>query len=121
MVGRLVLAAVLSLACGQTALAQDRQPAGRQALIDLAFVMGQSHALRQACQGETDQYWRSRMLRLIDVEAPDEALKTRLVQSFTTGFDGARASFPDCSPSARKEASKAALRGRALSDSLASP
>ncbi len=121
MVGRLVLAAVLALACGQTALAQDRQPAGRQALIDLAFVLGQSHALRQACQGAADQYWRSRMLRLIDVEAPDEALQTRLIQSFATGFDGARASFPDCSRAARQEASKAALRGRTLSDTLATP
>ncbi len=121
MVRRLALAALAAFACWQPALGQDRQPAGRQALVDLAFVLGQSHALRQACQGEADQYWRSRMLRLIDVEAPDEALKARLIQSFTTGFNGVRTSFPTCSPAARQEASKLALRGRALSDSLASP
>ncbi len=122
MVRRLALAAALAaLVCHHTAMAQDRPPVGRQSLVDLAYVLGQSHALRQVCESEADMYWRSRMEKLLDVEEPDQAFRARLFQSFATAFNGARAAFPNCSPAARQEASKSALRGRTLSDSLASP
>ena len=84
-------------------------------------MLGESHALRQVCQSDADQYWRSRMQRLLDVEAPDEGFKARLSVSFSTGFDGAKASYPSCSPAARAQAAHVALRGRALADSLGSP
>ena len=45
--------------------AQEREPADRQRLLDLAYALGQSHALRQACEGAGDQFWRARMMRLI--------------------------------------------------------
>ena len=117
----LVAVALLLAAPFVAAKAQDRPAAGRQSLVDLAFVLGQSHALRQTCQGDADQYWRSRMLRLLDLEAPDQQLKSRLIQSFTTGFDGARASFPSCTAAARAQAVREATRGRALAENLGSP
>ena len=113
--------AAFALLCSEAAVAQDRPPPGRQALVDLAYALGESHALRQACQGAGDQYWYSRMLRVLDVEAPDEPLKARLTLSFNTGFNGAKASFPTCSPAAQSEAARVALRGRSLSDNLGTP
>lgn len=90
-------------------------------MSDLAFVLGQSHALRQACEGEADQYWRSRMLQLMQVEAPDQGLKARLSRAFNSGFQSAQASFPSCDAGARAEAARSAARGRALAERLASP
>jgi uncharacterized protein (TIGR02301 family) len=103
------------------AAAQERAPVARQAAVDLAYVLGESHALRQACAGPDDQYWRDRMQQLIDVEAPDAALNARLARSFNAGFAAGQASFPDCGPGARAQAARIAAQGRRLADALARP
>ena len=115
------MATVIALTCAGAASAQDRAPAARQALLDLANVIGESHALRWACQGDGDQYWRTRMFRLIEVEAPDQAFQARLSQAFNAGFATGRASFPRCSKATRAEAAAAARRGRDLAARLAAP
>lgn len=103
------------------ASAQDRAPDARQALADLAYTLGQSHALRQACVDKDDQFWRDRMGRLLKLEAPDQALKRRLGDSFNTGFAAARLSYPRCGPGARAELAHLAGRGRDLAGRLAAP
>ena len=83
-----VLLAALALAA--PARAQPRE----QTVADLAFAMGQSHALRQLCQGATDQYWRERMQRMTELEAPDPADRRAKLVSLTpqgrTAAEGAR-------------------------------
>ena len=96
------------------ALAQDRAPAERQVLVDLAYVLGESHALRQACRGEADQFWRGRMIRLVELEAPDESLDRRLRNAFNTGFSTAHAQHAECTPQSRMEAARAAAKGQEL-------
>ena len=73
-----------------------------------------SHALRQACQGEADQFWRDRMYRLIETEQPDQGFERRLKDGFNAGYANARAAYPACSPVSRKAEARAAQRGRAL-------
>ncbi|MFN3524264.1 MAG: TIGR02301 family protein [Phenylobacterium sp.] len=107
------LIAILALAAAPAA-AQTRGPVERQALVDLSYVLGESHALRQACEGEDDQYWRARMIRLVELEAPDESLDRRLRTAFNTGYSTARAAHPRCDAAGRAEAARAAVRGRAL-------
>lgn len=97
--------------------AQDRDPASRQALLDLAYVLGEAHALKQACDKES-QYWRARMQRLVELEKPDMAFNVRLADRFNTGFTVRETQFPDCNAAARAEAVAAARRGRALSQRL---
>ena len=99
--------------------AQDRTPAQRQALTDLAYVLGQSHALRQVCLGAQDQFWRGRMLKMVDAEAPDPAFDTRLHNAFNAGFSSAQAQYPACGPDSRRAEVVAAGRGQALAASLA--
>lgn len=111
-------AALAAFLAGAPAAAQDRAPAARQSLLELAWVLGQSHALAQACAPE-DQTWRARMTRLIAVEVPDQALEARLAEQFNAGFAAARARFSACDPAARTEAAKVAQRGRALAEALA--
>ena len=110
------LAALTLLASG--ASAQERTPAERQTLIDLSYILGESHALRQACAGAEDQFWRTRMQRLVQTEQPDAALDRRLKEAFNTGFVAGQTAFSSCTPRSRQAEAKAAARGRALAASL---
>ena len=98
--------------------AQEREPAERQRLLDLAYALGQSHALRQACEGAGDQFWRARMVRLIDVEQSDATFTDQLRDRFNGGFAASQAGHPTCSPESRRAERQAAQRGRALAVKL---
>ncbi|KQY35683.1 hypothetical protein ASD21_01590 [Caulobacter sp. Root1455] len=113
--------AVLSapLAGAGSALAQDRGPAERQTLLDLAFTLGESHALRQLCQGGDDQYWRSRMVRLTEVEKADQAFDAQLRERFNTGFAARQGEFPGCEDASRQAEQAVARKGQALAVKLA--
>ncbi len=111
-----LLAPTLSLASG--ALAQDRNPVERQQLLDLAFTIGESHALRQVCQGADDQYWRSRMVRLTEVEKADQAFDAQLRDKFNTGFAARQGQFPQCDDASRQAEQQVARKGQALSAKL---
>jgi uncharacterized protein (TIGR02301 family) len=101
------------------ALAQDRAPAERQTLLDLAFTLGESHALRQLCEGVGDQYWRSRMVRLTEVEKADQAFDAQLREKFNTGFAARQGEFPGCEDASRQAEQQVARKGQALSAKLA--
>jgi uncharacterized protein (TIGR02301 family) len=113
----LVLAAT-ALAPQALAQSQDRTPAVRQSLVDLAYVLGEAHALRQACQGEDDQYWRTRMIRMVDTEQPDAGLDRRLKESFNTGFASRQGEFPTCTGATRRAEIATAARGQSLAAQL---
>jgi uncharacterized protein (TIGR02301 family) len=108
-----VLIAVFALA--GPAAAQPRE----QTVSDLAFALGQSHALRQACQGATDQYWRQRMERMMELEAPDPADRAPLAERFNDGFLAGQRQYPRCTLQSRAAERSAAARGQALAKLLA--
>ena len=117
--GVLATAAIVFARIATPTLAQDRAPAPRQTLTDLAYVLGQSHALRQACLGPLDQFWRGRMMKMVEAEAPDPAFTTRLHNAFNSGFSSAQAQYPACGADSRRAEAAAAARGQALASSLA--
>jgi uncharacterized protein (TIGR02301 family) len=100
------------------ALAQDRPPAERQTLGELAYALGESHALRQLCMGLNDQYWRDRMLRLIQIEDSDAAFDAVIRERFNTGYAAGQAQAQDCDPYSRRAEAAAASRGQALAQKL---
>ena len=100
------------------ALAQDRSPAIRQSLVDLAYVLGESHALRQVCTGPDDQYWRDRMMRLTEAERPDAGLDTRLKDSFNTGYASRQSEFPACTTASKRAQVVAADHGHDIAARL---
>ena len=115
---RLLIVPLLAwFALAPPAAAQDRSPAARRTLVDLAYVLGQSHGLAQVCGGS--QAWRARMARLRDVEGAEEAFDRQLVNGFNAGFVDAQGRFPTCSRAARAERAAVAGRGRALSRVIA--
>lgn len=91
----------------------------RQNLVDLAYVLGEAHALRQICQGAQDQYWRQRMMKLMETEQPDIAMERRLRENFNTGFATRQGEFPACTPAAEAAEAAAMRRGRGLAERLA--
>jgi uncharacterized protein (TIGR02301 family) len=113
------LVALAVLASPVVGVAQDRSPVERQKLLDLAFTIGESHALRQLCQGTGDQYWRARMMRLTEVEKADQAFDAQLRDKFNTGFAARQGEFPQCDADSRRAAQAAARHGQALAARLA--
>ncbi|MBI1407795.1 MAG: TIGR02301 family protein [Caulobacter sp.] len=101
------------------AAAQDRSPAERQTLVDLAYAIGESHGLRQTCNGPTDQFWRDRMVQLSDTEVPDADFDARLKQAFNSGFATRQSQFPTCTLESRKAELAVARKGEALAQKLA--
>jgi uncharacterized protein (TIGR02301 family) len=103
----------------ETPKGPQRSPAQRETLADLAYVLGQAHALRTLCDGEGEQVWRARMARMVDLESPDDAFREQLYDAFNTGFLGAQAAHVRCDPRARAALVDNAVRGRDLSQTLA--
>ncbi len=113
-----MLALVLS---AEPVFAQERNPAERQKLVDLARILGESHWIRRVCTGGQDQSWYGRMEQLLAVEAADQGLKRRLSLSFNDGYHAAEALYPQCVEAARTEARRIAKTAQGLSETLAGP
>ncbi|ALL12124.1 TIGR02301 family protein [Caulobacter henricii] len=111
---RLPVAALIIASLATAALAQEREPEERQRLLDLAYTLGESHALRQTCEGLNDQFWRSRMVRLTEVEQAEQAFDAQLRERFNTGFAARQGEFPLCDAASRKAEQQSARKGQAL-------
>jgi uncharacterized protein (TIGR02301 family) len=111
----LIAAALLALAV--PAQAQSR----RDDLVALSRVLGESQALREACEGRKDQQWRSRMMRMLALEGVEGAAASPYNAAFTAGYAAARQAHPECSPYSRRAELVAAERGEALAAALARP
>jgi len=121
LVASLLLVAGMALA-NRPAFAEPSSapdPRQRQSVVDLAYVLGEAHALHRACAGGEDNTWRGRMGRLLQIEAPDQAFRQRLMASFNAGFLARNAEFPRCTLKAAAAERTAAARGRDLSRRLA--
>jgi uncharacterized protein (TIGR02301 family) len=115
---RIVPFIVLALAIATTALSQQREPVQRQVLVDLAYVLGEAHSLRQLCAGPADQFWRNRMLKMIETESADHGFEQRLRETFNTGYVARQAQFTQCSPQSRDAETRVAAHGQDLARRL---
>lgn len=96
------------------AFAQERTIEMREALVQLARVLGESHVLRQACEGTDDQFWRSRMNRLVETEQAEPVLEREMKDSFNAGFAEARRLYSGCGEGTRRAERLAAVRGHEI-------
>ena len=103
------------------ALAQERGPAERQILVDLSYVIGEAHALRQTCSGEGDQFWRNRMLTMLEAEDADRSFSERLRAAFNGGFIARRQMHPVCVRETRAAEDQVSAKGQDLARRLAAP
>jgi uncharacterized protein (TIGR02301 family) len=112
-------AALLVLSASATAQPARRPGAERQAVVRLAYVLGEAHALHRLCAGPADATWYDRMQRLLSQEATDEVSRRQLVESFNAGFAARQSEFPACSPRSQAAEQAVAQQGRALASELA--
>lgn len=98
-------------------------PRSRTAMLqELAAALGAVHYFTVACDGRGNQYWRDRMIALVEAEAPgDPRLRAAMIQTFNDQYRERERAFADCSPDARSARTEAALRGQTLSEALAEP
>jgi uncharacterized protein (TIGR02301 family) len=95
----------------------------RNALLqELAGAIGAVHYFTVLCDGRGNQYWRDRMIALVEAEAPVEGrLRAAMIETFNDQYRERENGFSECSAAARAERSEAAARGQALSEALATP
>ena len=96
-----------------------RLGADRQVVVQLAYTLGEAHALRRLCAGPSDATWYARMQRLESQEAADDAARAQLVESFNAGFAARQAQFVGCSRRSRGTERAVAQRGAVLAQRLA--
>lgn len=114
------VAAVIAFAVAAApAFAQERTPAERQTLGELAAALGEAHAFRVLCEGRSDQTWRNRMARVTELEQAEEAFAHRLVDRFNQAYEYRLARHTACDAGARTEMRAVARRGRDLASALA--
>jgi uncharacterized protein (TIGR02301 family) len=116
-----MFALALALAWGGGVWAQSphRSPQTRDALVQLAYDLGEAHALHRLCAGPTDATWYSRMQKLQDREGADEGFRRRLVESFNAGFSAGASEFPACSTTSRAAERAVASKGAIVAERLA--
>jgi len=113
--------AALAVETGTIMTPAAQAPDRRAAAADLAYVLGEAHALRQVCVGADDGGWRTRMERMLEIEAADPAERRRLTNRFNAGFLAQRAQFPTCSDKVTAAERTVARKGLYLSRRLSAP
>ena len=115
------LSLVLVPAAGQASAQEPRHRPGvdRQVVVQLAYTLGEAHALRRLCAGPGDATWYARMQRLQAQEAEDPVARSQLVESFNAGFAARQAQFVTCSRRSRAAERSVAEHGSALARRLA--
>ncbi|MEM1391668.1 MAG: TIGR02301 family protein [Pseudomonadota bacterium] len=89
-------------------------------VIELSEVLGKAHAIRIVCNGRNDQYWRSYMLRLLDLEASyGGGLRSSMANAFNAGYSTTEARYRSCTQDAVDSEKVFAEEGQAYANKLA--
>ena len=111
-----------ALAAGAAAGEPVRRPGlERQTVVQLAYMLGEAHALHRLCAGPTDATWYARMERLEAEEAVDESSRRQLVEAFNAGYGARLTQFTACSRRSRTAEHVVAAKGAELAKHLAVP
>jgi len=117
---RLFLTALLGCSPFAMAQASGQSQDYFRNVIDLAQTLGQAHAVRVACNGRGDQYWRQYMQNLLELEAPyGGGLRRSMVNGFNAGFSEGSDANPTCNSEAIAAEKTYAAKGQILSNQLA--
>ena len=115
----LVLFAGLGAAPAQ---AQEETTTGPrlETLAELAETLGEAHAIRALCNGDTDQTWRNYMQSLLDMEAPGGGQRrAALTGAFNRGYRTQSSQRKSCTPDLRQVEAQIAAHGHAIADAIA--
>jgi uncharacterized protein (TIGR02301 family) len=79
---------------------QDQPAPYDHDLQRLSEILGALHFLRDICNSNEGQKWRTEAQTLIDAEAPTGDRHDQMVASFNRGFRGFQESYRACTPAA---------------------
>lgn len=89
-------------------------------LEELAATLGEAHAIRSLCNGDSDQTWRNYMFELLALEAPGGPRRSALTGAFNRGYRSQAGAQRECTPDMVALEAGIAARGRDLADAAAS-
>jgi uncharacterized protein (TIGR02301 family) len=124
MLRKVSLAAILLAGlAGAPALAQEKGGASGprlETLADLAETLGEAHAIRALCNGDSDQTWRNYMQNMLDMEAPGGGQRRAvLTGAFNRGYRAQSSQRKTCTPDLKQVEAQIAARGHAIADAIA--
>ncbi len=68
----------------------------------LAEILGSVHYLRELCDADEGQTWRSMMQQLMDAENPTPERRAGLMESFNRGYRGFEQTYHTCNETAAR-------------------
>ncbi len=115
------LAALLmvSLAFSGSANGESRSGASEGELVRLSEILGAVHHLREVCNANEGQLWRSKMQDLLRHEKPSADTKELMVARFNRAYHQHRLAYPRCTGQARSDAARFLDEGSGLAQRLA--
>ncbi|AWY99860.1 MAG: TIGR02301 family protein [Rhodobiaceae bacterium] len=115
------LAALLmvSLAFAGSANGETRSGASEGEMVRLAEILGAVHHLREVCNANEGQLWRSKMQDLLRHEKPSTDMKELMVARFNRAYHQHRLAYPRCTGQARTDAARFLDEGSGLAQRLA--
>ena len=92
--------AILAFAATPVPAAPGDGPPYEKEMLRLAEIFGSVHYLRELCDADEGQTWRSLMQQLLDAENPTPERRAKLVESFNRGYHGFQQSYRRCTETA---------------------
>lgn len=88
--------------------------------LQVARVLGRAHSIRVTCNGRDDQFWRTYMQEMLDLEAPVRgAFRDSMARTFNDAFESESAFHSYCNEDAVAAEAKYAQEGRVIAEKLA--
>lgn len=75
-------------------------PAYDTQMMRLSEILGALHYLRELCDANEGQLWRSQMEEMISKEEPTDERRAQMIARFNQGFRGFRETYRDCTAAA---------------------
>lgn len=105
------------------AQAQEPAPATGprlEMLVDLAETLGEAHAIRALCNGDSDQTWRNYMQNMLDIEASGGGQRrAALTGAFNRGYRTQSGRRKTCTADLKQVEARIAAHGEALAAAIA--
>lgn len=91
-------------------------------LIALAETIGGAHYLRLTCEGRDSQYWRNRMVELLELEAGERyRLRDAMIEAFNDGYRYQERRYARCGAEMKAEEQTLSRTGADLARQLGDP
>lgn len=90
-------------------------------LLSLSRTLGGVHYLRVVCEGRDEQYWRERMIELMELESGGYRLREAMITAFNEGYYDEEQRHPQCGGDLQAAKNRLSAEGQRLAKQLGDP